>query len=774
MYRMRRRQGDKFAAMSFSSCRVPLLALSVLIGGSGCLFSGTRSARKAEAISKAQSARDHAVKSGDFATAIAYDDQFLRSGAANPEVQADRSDLFRRMIRQHVDKLGPVRDDNVEAIVRTLIGFRREAERDLSVSAEYSKPAGTAVKIRASIGTKDALRPEVDPLAAARSDKASAQLRQTSLAAVDASVIKPALVAADDPLARVIDAAAARADFERAVILATGATVELAPGSTSGARLATVKALGAAAHIERATKAGDQLAGARVLNARIAAVYGGDPGVLAEPGPTLAAAALPNWTIVSPGDCGESRGLDDVPGQTLEAQLRGESYPAGPGSAQTLTVTFDSCPSKAETTTTTTEHVVGTKVISVPTTHTSCGSGVTYSTKTVQGTMYDTEITTVTQPGCTQTTTYKDQTVNITETDTTSHTVHTMVAKGTIQIAFEGGVRQAPFELSVRSDSFRSYDASPRRTAQPSRGESIQDVRKKLHAALLVKIRGVTAEVLAAREAAYVAKLSAGPSLEADHAFFLASQIASTLEPADAFQAMASPILAAAVVVQPLPKIDLGATHRLTLPVVSIDATYSVETEMREIRGFIMLSLTGGVASASTTGGMDSSTGGIASLAVSMFPHTSRKGGGFRISGGKADSWLMDIDFYGGYGFRLGWLSMSAVAGIGLDFTPGNQDGIGPTPGSFILPVGGYVEYGARIGYPSAYGSLELMYTKAFRTSSAMSSEKRGDIRLAAKLVAVTLRYVEYLDDVDGFFTPFSANDERIAKMFWILGGIGF
>jgi hypothetical protein len=64
-------------------------------------------------------------------------------------------------------------------------------------------------------------------------------------------------------------------------------------------------------------------------------------------------------------------------------------------------------------------------------------------------------------------------------------------------------------------------------------------------------------------------------------------------------------------------------------------------------------------------------------------------------------------------------------------------------------------------------------YTKTFRASSQLASEKRLDARLILFNAAVTMRYAEYLPDVDGFFTPFDA-DARSAKTFWLLGGGGF
>ena len=104
----------------------------------------------------------------------------------------------------------------------------------------------------------------------------------------------------------------------------------------------------------------------------------------------------------------------------------------------------------------------------------------------------------------------------------------------------------------------------------------------------------------------------------------------------------------------------------------------------------------------------------------------------------------------------------------------GNQDRVGPTPGNFIVPVALVWQYGVRASY--AFEGLlkfDVMYSKHFRTSTALAAEKRLDAGITVGMASVWMRYAEYLNDVDGFFAPFDA-ETRSAKSLWLLGGLGF
>ena len=652
--------------------------------------------------------------------------------------------------------------------MRTLVGFRREAERDLLGAAEYQKPIGGDFRMRATVGASGNMTgKDVDTAAVAVTDQSTAKNRQADLARADAKAIAPGLAATVEPITRVIDAAEARGDFERAVVLTAGMDKELGAANAFSPRLQPLKDRAAAAHLDRANQAA-ALPGARVLNARIAAVYGAQPGVLADLGPLSTG---PSWNIVTPGVCGDANGFST---NALVSQLGAAGYAAGSGAAVTLTVTFDDCPLNTTVTEKSEEVVLATESTKEARGGIECTEGET-KVDSVSGVYQGNNVTLRRRATC------RGDSIEIeaqvVEVRITKSAESRLAANGKIKIELDGVVAEGPFAISATSQAFPFWDESAGRKAQPNSGESIIQVRGRAEAKLVENIHEVTGKVLAAHEAAYAAKIQPVPSLDADHAFFLASQVSATLSAAEVVKYMTSPVLAAALTGQPMLAVDLGAHHRVVLPDVSIAAKYSQEAEVREARGFITVTFTGGYAKATTTGGSGGFKGGGGSLALAIFPSESHYGGGFRMSGAYVDHWLMDIDFFMGLGFHLGWLSISAVSGIGLDFTPGNQEFEAPSPTSFILPVAGYWQYGGRIGYPSAYGTLELMYTKAFRTASALNCEKRGDIRLTSMMLgaplALTLRYVEYLPDVDGFFTPFSA-EGRTAKLLWIFGGVGF
>jgi hypothetical protein len=223
------------------------------------------------------------------------------------------------------------------------------------------------------------------------------------------------------------------------------------------------------------------------------------------------------------------------------------------------------------------------------------------------------------------------------------------------------------------------------------------------------------------------------------------------------------------------PAIDLGASYAVVLPSVTLEAVDDLSAppgSFKSMRGVVMFTVAGGVASASTTGGSESNKGPVGQLAIAAFPPTRYVGGGFRLSGGYAHHGLIDMDAFGGVGFHLGWLSLAAVSGLGLDLSTSNPEARGPMPNDFAIPVGAYWQYGARAAYHASFGSFELMYTKAFRSSDHLYVEKRADVRITVAPIAVTLRYVEYRKLVDSLLGTFSS--DRDARLFWILAGVGF
>ena len=197
----------------------------------------------------------------------------------------------------------------------------------------------------------------------------------------------------------------------------------------------------------------------------------------------------------------------------------------------------------------------------------------------------------------------------------------------------------------------------------------------------------------------------------------------------------------------------------------------------RSIRRVLMFTGGAGPASTSSTGNGTAKLGAIGALAVTVSPKAALFG--FRLQGGTlaGGHGYIDTDFLGGYGLRAKGFWLGPVLGVGLDFTTGSQD-LTPTPMAFVVPPGGYFEYGARLYYAfPKNGAIEFIYSKTFRTSTKLASQQRGDLRFTYEgfgpTLSLTYRYAEHLADVDGFFSWFSSS-ARIAKTSWLLGGIGF
>jgi hypothetical protein len=792
----------------------------VVVSASGCWFKGTSAAvARADAEAKASKARREAVERKDFATAIAYDDAFLmRAGADDERIRTTRKNHFVQLIHEELDKLGPLGDNNAEAVVATLITLRRQSRSDLVVPPLERDFSGQpfAAEIMAAMTTANK-----------KYAVESTVVRKADFAIVDADVIAPKLQAAADPLWRVIDAKAAKGELARAIDLGQNLVDELPPGNAYVTRLAQLKARAAAVHIAVAQQAGDNQPGARVMHARIAANYGGQVGTLADPGAALLAEIKQNWTIVSPpvsGSCGDSTGMsrdlsksDAIeeasaayrePIVNLETRLRGSGFKSGPGQPMTMTVTFDSCtvtPASADQQTNIpykeskeVEVPVHSQLCSPSTTSTTSrylpGDRIQYTTYTTAGACVDTGSIDH----------YEKHTVVVDKVATlTIHREnHTIKATGTIRIVTVDGTRDERFDLEAVSETMMSW---PKIEHGPDGKVGIplteEQARDRLHRQLLVKIRALAGKALEARAAIYTTKaraaVAAAQTLEADQAYFIANQInqiTGTTDPSftawmDTTYHLTAAVVEAAVAELPLPKYDLAATRPIAVKPVAILLEGDIESGLsegfmhRQRRGVLTMSITAGLASGTTTGG-GSTKAGIVSFGFTLSSGSMKPkdravglaaGGGLHMSGGVDGSGtgLLDIDFFLGYGVRLGWLTLLAVGGAGGDGSPGND-----ADSKFVIPGGAYVEYGLRAAYAfERTATMEVMYTRAVRTSDTVPRENRGDIRVQTVLpggfpLGLTLRYAEYLTTRE--WVPLFHTEDRAAKLFWILGGIGF
>lgn len=138
-----------------------------------------------------------------------------------------------------------------------------------------------------------------------------------------------------------------------------------------------------------------------------------------------------------------------------------------------------------------------------------------------------------------------------------------------------------------------------------------------------------------------------------------------------------------------------------------------------------------------------------------------------------AKSFNLDLNI--GYALHLGRLSIGALGGAGVDWADKSAEDETPNPGQLVLPVAPYLEYGGRVAY--AFDVLpitvDVIYSKVFRTADRAPVEKHGDVRLLFGLLSLTARYTEFVAERDPVFQMFTSKG-RSAQMFWIMAGVGF
>lgn len=536
--------------------------------------------------------------------------------------------------------------------------------------------------------------------------------------------------------------------------------------------------------------------------------------------PELVAETALSWTVASDGDCGGSpaNGYDSalVP---LVTTLPRQGFTSGVGQPFALTVTFDSCPvtlkeweTQAETAPFTEDVQVEQLVVKTREVgcYTSSSQGPSTSSLSF-GYDYDGNYiqTTTTTPGDVTTSTFGCTTEQYTDGETeivtvtqervenygVSHRRHHASATGTIRIAFDGGVRDAPFAIEADSDDDLSYNPRHGSDRHGFHMLSEPQARDRLHDKLVAKIYEVRDQVLEARAQVFVAQAqesaAAGNAFGTDHAYFIASQITS--RPAPQFSQwmqgryrITNDVLVAAVGELPLPRLDVVAGHEVELPRVPINlrAHYYESPAMLawERRRILMLTVTAGpTLSRQAAGDTSGMRAALATTLIGAAGNGPAAGFGVRYTDGidLTGARHVEGDMFLGGGFLLGGLTLTPLVGFGADGTVNHQQRDGATLVPFHVPGGAYVEYGARMGYAFKYPpvTLDVAYAKAFRSASAMPTEKRADVRVIVltKVLpfAVTARYTEYLSETDGFIMPFGP-EGRAAQTWWVLGGVGF
>lgn len=735
------------------------LAILLIVLLAGCAITQKRKAIQRERVAMWE-LRDAAIARKDFAVALQFDDAFSQH-EYTPKLAAERVEHFAALVDAELAKIGPLTEDNAEVMIAILGSLRREAERTEDFPSWV------------------------------------AEGRRKDLAEVVANQIVPRMAEAATIVWAKIDAISVRGEHPLALGLAQALISELPEDDASVARLAQLKERAAQAHVALARAAPETAPGARVLHARIAKMFGIDLGPLVLPGEALLAETRQDWTISSPGSCGDVATAIDSPSQSL-AQVLQPYFPSGNGPPAVLSVTFDSCPIDLRESETFEEQAFeSTEIIQerVPVMGDStCGNWSTTSDKGASSTT----VTSTRHCGSAPTGefTYVDREVPVVRTarTTTKHRVHTMKVTGTLRVEVYGTTREEPFSYEAESDDdvSMSSDCSQIKDCpdglktwlDPGHGWSEGQARLRIHDQLMRQIQGIVGPIVFEQGSAYLTAareaIAAGDAMAAEHAFFIARELRQPTE--DLFTWMATtyrlpaPLLAAALNEEPMPTLEVARVEGLTLTTI-LPRDFAREIrdleEDRRTRGLLWISFTGGPMFASTTGGTGSQKGGIASFqAGAVFGRPLVL---FGFTGGYgAGHGLIELDLKGGVGFRAGGLALHAVSGLGMNTSTGNQERIGPTPNDFIVPVAAYWLYGARLSYTFEFdGKLEAMYSKTFRTSAELASEKRLDLRMILFNAGLTMRYSEYLPDVDSFLGTFDEST-RSAKTLWVLGGFGF
>lgn len=723
-----------------------------------------------------------AIAATDYALALAFDDDALSDRVSDPELRAVRVADFEHLIQSRLAPLAPVTEANARATFGTLAALRREAARGPATPIGSADPTRS---IALRVSDDDARRFWAE--------------RQQDLAAVDARVLAPRFDEVAAVLWRAVDAHVARGELSAAIVLGATIVAELPKGTPYGARLDAIGKQSADLHLGIAQATPPERYGARLLHARLAAQLGTDAAELGAIPAELTQQTALSWTISSDGPCGDSpiagANSDVVP---LTTTLPREGFAAGPGQPMRLSVTFDRCPVTPRAWETTEETEPYLKTVTeerlVVKTGWDCVSGNPSTEKEQHfhsDGWYEHTVTTTTSScapyeytdGETEEVTYQEERVT---NYGVSHVTHHIAASGTIRIAFDGGVREAPFALEAISDEDVRYN-STRGDIRTFHGFSEPQARERLHTKLVAAIHAVRRQVLDARAATFVAdaqqRAAAGDGSGAEHAFFLASQIAGRTSPEftrfmDTRYHVTPDVLAAAVFAQPVPRLDLASDYAVELPVIPLNqraAFLRQHAKRSTVERRRSLLITGTVGLGHTSHAPGALWGGRASVAVmSMIPVKAPLGIGTGLrwndGGDLGGARLIDIDTVLGGGLLVGGLAVAPLVGFGGDFTPGAADA---RDGAFVVPGGAYAEYGARISYAFKFPvTVDAVYTKAFRAPDALPRETRLDVRLLVDKVALTARYTEY-GAVPEAYAVFGA-DGLVARTWWLMGGVGF
>lgn len=757
---------------------------------SGCLFGHTDATLSAKKVEKqANTDRAAAIAVSDYPAAVAYDDVFLvRNGAGDTKLRRERAVHFRDWLEAKVTAIGPPTGENLGALVGTLVAFRRESQRALGLDAN-GKP----------------------PLTRGRAEEDATKIRQEDLAKVDAERIMPRLVALAPAMWSEVAGEVKQRNLVHAVMLGRAIVAELPKNSPQGAQLTALEHSAAAVHVALASEVGDTLPGARMLHAQIAALFGTVSADLVAMTPALAAATGDGWKVSTSGsdvECGASIDhnitgtYDKLPFD--QRMMRAGFAPSEDSAAPSVVVAFTTCPITSKSWNTE-EDVPWEEIRKIETRraiYEELCMPDTYKDTYVKSEDYTTHIEWKIPGGCSQVVTGSETEIHEVkvphvERATIHHFTQTITLAGTIKIDADGASHAYTFSIPGTSRDDISYEGQ-HLGGRSRTGDTDTDARNMGLQLLITELRAHKREVMAARATEWLARAhaaeAAGKSREADHAFYVANELAPALaggdftpqtKALDAWVERSYHIppgaMAAAQARTPLATIDVAQGYEVKVKPLEMrlwdDDELDRLTSGRGFREALTLHLSVGPTFTSTTGGTETKTGGTVGLTVetgSAAPLFGVHLGGGSLAGGHG---FVDAVFIGGYGLSTHSLWLGPTLGLGGDFTTGSQD-LTPTPDGFIIPPGFLFEYGARLHYAfPKNGSVAALYAKRFRTAEDLPREKIAELRfsysgLGTPLVA-TYRYTEWLGDGDGFLTAFGA-DKRYAKTNWFLLGYGF
>ena len=807
---------------------VAVCIVGALVGG--CLFGSTDATKAAMRVeAKATVARRSAIRAKDYPTILAYDDVFLaRTGRADIKLRDARKRHFAAWLESEIAKLGPPSTSNLDALFGTLVAFRREAQREAGPQwvKDYRAKSSTSdpsVTLRSEdLGTVDAslIKPRLAELATAMWVTVDAAEKAGDLTgAVGRARAITSALPKDSPQVAVLAALEQRASatfLERAraagdahagarvmyakIARMLGATKE-AVGGLATPTPELYAELGAAWEIAVDGDCGDSVTIDGVRSKL-------EPALRWAGWNTASTKDAPSLNIRFTASCSPTPRTWQTQEEIPYIDIREETSKEPIYDQQCMPNVYKEDRERQGDTLVTTkwivpaechDEIVGSEdvkhTIREPKTETvtvqHLTTSITASGKieiTIDGKKFEWELSV--KGESTDDPAYRGthvqakargdytemearratQDLIIAELDKRRREVFASRAAKTLEVATAataaGKVLEADHAFYVSYAMLAGY--RPSRPSNTLRGTNTPTTSGGATTTTTTSSTTTSGGQTTTTTTTTGGPGSGGPGLEMTKWVWATHKVPATA-------------LEEALLDRPLPTLDLVGARKIA----SIDLPITLEnydslndsTSGRETAQVISILVAAGPALTKTD--TTSSTGGLATLQLAVNPEAymfgfRMTGGGLAAGGGHG---FFDFDFNVGYGAKARGLWIGPVLGLGGDFTTGSQDST-PTAEVFTVRPGLYFEYGARLLYAfPKNGKLELQYNKAFRSTTALAAEKRAEGRffyhgLGTHLV-LTVRYTEYLPDVDSFFGVFS-KDGRLARSTWILGGFGF